>query len=259
MAPPMSPQEIVFWISLFGIDIGVPLMLPEYWRFRVGAIATALSMVGLLWSLGATPVIPTSLGWVAFLVILLVAMTTSIAIKLSGEPKYSGALFDKADEIHDYVQSLVDDERQHGRNLTLLQLDGVRWRRIVSKYSRQHGRQALRLAREAAIPSYQQYAPIFTQPESLKSMSVAAGLLTSFGQLSPQYRMRRVYLAAAQGLLIGAIVFVFVSAILVTRSGTVKVWLFRLAGVCGLALKRPPVSALQHPAIASPKMSGFWR
>lgn len=54
----ISPAEIVFWVSLFGLDFGAPLMLPERWRFQAGAIVTTLSFAGLMWSVGYAPTVP---------------------------------------------------------------------------------------------------------------------------------------------------------------------------------------------------------
>jgi hypothetical protein len=42
----MPPAEALFWISLFGIDVEVSLVMPKRWKWPVGIALTALSIIG---------------------------------------------------------------------------------------------------------------------------------------------------------------------------------------------------------------------
>ena len=149
----MSSQEIVFWISLFGLDFGVPLMLPEGLRFRVGVMATALSAAGMVWSLGYHPVPPSHLGYGALIVSVVVAGVSSLVVRYLREKELPHAIYEAAESVNGYVFQIESQEKAEHRNVTLLPLNKLRWNAIVAKYIRNHGRNIVRSGKRNCRPS----------------------------------------------------------------------------------------------------------
>ncbi|MGA8792693.1 hypothetical protein [Candidatus Binatus sp.] len=227
----MSPAEIVFWISLFGLDFGAPLMLPERWRFRTGLILTTLSLAGLTWSAGFAPQIPVHLGVYAFVASITVGAVSSFAARCLRERDFKLAIINSADAISAYAGQVNAETVLKRRQPSLLPMFKLDWDGIVTKYDHALGKHAARLVKEICNREYRQFAKeVVRNPTKFEDFAHIAGVLKALAITSPEYRMKRLIEAIAWGLLVGALAFLFVQIVLMTKSGELEYQLNRLAG-----------------------------
>jgi hypothetical protein len=219
-------REVALWIALFGFDLGVPLMLPDPWKFWVGVTATGLSLIALIWSRywyrwrDYGPVI-TIVGlslmvwcvwhfhvlgvWYEDLIAFLMAgIAVSVVARLAREWQLAEDLDDTSVLISRYIKHL---ENQHS-NLALLQLDEWEWTRVVRYYNRHYGKQASRLVRELANPFYKEFAKGITQPDSVRDLSTCAEMLAALSRVYPEWRRERLVRATTTGAIVGVLAFV---------------------------------------------------
>jgi hypothetical protein len=231
--PPLSTQEIVFWISLFGLDFGLPVVLPERWRLRVGLLATGLSLAGLVWSLGFRPTPPKHLGAFAFLTAVAIGGTSFFVARCFRERNLKLAMINVADSISAYASEINAQVMREHQNPALLHMFSMQWDGIVAKYNRAYGNTAARLAKEVADPAYVQFAKeVASHPDSLHRFTEIAEILRALAEQLPRFRTKRLIKAILQGMVSGAGAFLVVELILMFHSGELQSALHRLAGRC---------------------------
>ncbi len=204
MVSQLSSQEVIFWISLFGLDFGVPLMLPERWRIRIGAITTALSATGLAWSLGYRISLQSHVGWQAAVTLIVIGALASVAAQIPREGWVPFALYRMADLIEEYIErtrryKTTDDGQFTDRE----------WRKIAARYAEDYGNLASRLADEiyGYNPNSMQIARSIRKPQSLEEMKEIVNRLNSIADDALKWRTRRMIVAACQGLVFGFFAF----------------------------------------------------
>src|SRR5271169_5603697 len=185
----MPSTEIVFWLALFGIDIGLPLMLPERFKFQAGAILVSLSTVAFFWSIGYKPSIAQDVSFRAFLVAVIVAGCASLIARLVRERDLASDIFQLADSISAYANAL----KERDPKFVLLPMKRPQWRRIVDKYNREYGKAAARIVRELSDPAFRQFAnEVVTSPDSVKGFLHIAAVLTALADTSSKFRTKRL-------------------------------------------------------------------
>jgi hypothetical protein len=208
----LTRQEIVFWISLFIFDIGVPLMLPERWRFQIGATLTALSMLGLYWSLFGyrmTRLPPNLGGWRSLVLASVVVALASFLSRIRREPRLAAEIDDVADEIRAYVRDDIDRRLRPDILHTLPD----EWRKTVGRYNRLYGRRAASLVREVRATEYLAFARQLTEPTTVMDFNNYAVNLTKIGGECERWRLKRFAFAGGFGALLGALAFGIVYAL----------------------------------------------
>jgi hypothetical protein len=204
MVSALSPQEIIFWISLFGMDIGIPLMLPERWRFQIGVITTALSAGGLVWSLGYRMSLHDHVGWQAALIFMGIGGLASVVSAIPREPNLSIWLYAIAELIE------IDVERIYRRETTLTEMEQ---HRALARYQK-NGNLAAKLVFEVVpFQSTWRYSPYYKLVKSLKrpqSLEEVRGMvkdLNALAEMAPKSRLQRFISDAFRGMLFGGLAF----------------------------------------------------
>jgi hypothetical protein len=217
--PQLSRQEIVFWICLFGLDLGVPLMLPDSIRWYVGIAATAASLAGLTWSwdrrlnftlpsslaiLVGVVAISHGLGLIRTMGIwivpayLVLGSAICLLARVLREQTFELYLARAGHNIHSYLDA-------HGDNVTAL--DPVSWRQYILGYWYTCGKYAARLIRESLVPSRKDYISGIKSPDTFAHLRAAAEIVEGIGYLSEarKFRLRRFVKAGIQGAVIGSV------------------------------------------------------
>jgi hypothetical protein len=196
----MSSQEVVFWISLFGLDFGIPLMLPEHLRFRIGAVATALSATGLAWSLGYKMSLVRHIGWRAALVFTAVGGVSLLLATVRREATLALTINDVADLLQGYVTRTKRDYPG--------EIGEVDWRKILGRYRRNKLALAISAIQETAIRHFKDYK-LLKHPNSLDDMQASVDYLNKLADSvhKGKYRIYRLILGSIAGGILGLVAF----------------------------------------------------
>jgi hypothetical protein len=201
----MSSQEIVFWISLFGLDFGVPLMLPEWLRFRIGALATGLSLTGLMWSLGYRPLSP-HVGWRAAMVFIGMGAASLLLANFKRERELPLLIYDAAEIIQLFITRAKRDHT--GADSSVPNVSEADWRKVIGRYRRNPARLALSLIQETAIPD-RDLVKLVKNPQTFQDMQDCVARLNRLADLLYQGKGRLMRLAVnlLAGGILGAAAF----------------------------------------------------
>ncbi|MGH7842502.1 MAG: hypothetical protein ACREQT_13410 [Candidatus Binataceae bacterium] len=195
----MSSQEIVFWISLFGLDMGVTLMLPERLRVEIGVVLSLVSFTGLLWSLGYP--VSEDVSWKTALLFIGIGAIGAFLVALNQRRDWPLEFNDMADQLEAYVERV----QYHYRKSQIPAFDSQEGREILDRYLSRCGLEAASLAssmRRAKI------AKLLKSPSNLQDISHCAELLNSVADLLRQQRpWLEVIVATTGGGLLGGGLF----------------------------------------------------
>ena len=200
MANPMSSQEVVFWISLFGLDFGIPMMLPERVRFQIGAVATGLSITGLFWSLGYR----FSVGWHTAIVFMTVGATSAFLAGWSKDKYFPLEVYETADHVEGYLARMRRGYSKAGEppNIDPTELD-----KILTRYKRDYALLTWMVVNDSGGPCDRAFRTLVKNPQSLEDIETIVNRLNEMAQAAPKYRWRRVLSSILGGSFLGLLAF----------------------------------------------------
>jgi len=195
----LTSREIVFWLSLFGLDFGLTMLMPERYRILIGATVTGLSLTGLIWSLGH----PVS-GYGDYSAVFYFVGAGIGSMLLGGlvrEKDLPAEMYDAADRL-DSLLHRTDYRVGHSNG------QSAEWRKILAHYRRDHKDDIYMLVRVAGVWRNRAIKRMARKPQSIEDIASVSRWLAETANESRRYLPVRLLIYGWTGAALGYLAFV---------------------------------------------------